>query len=184
MKKKTEIELTPEQACMKRRQRERVIKSWLYLIVKIVLITAAVYVMMTQVFGLTVIEDEYMYPSLRDGDIALFYRLNNEYRVGDIVTFRKGNTRYTGRVAASGADTVDMTEAGELLVNAQIRTEAVFYPTYKNGSDIGYPLTVPDEAVFLLGDMRTEAADSRDYGPVPVSAIDGLVFCVIRRRGL
>ena len=35
------------------------------------------------------------------------------------------------------------------------------------------PVTVPEGTVFLMGDDREVSVDSRAYGPVPVSRIDG-----------
>lgn len=41
------------------------------------------------------------------------------------------------------------------------------------------PFTVPRGEYFVLGDNRDVSYDSRDYGPVPLSAIQGIVVWVI-----
>jgi signal peptidase I len=37
-------------------------------------------------------------------------------------------------------------------------------------------VTVPEDAVYVLGDDRLTSVDSRDFGPVPVEALDGRVL--------
>ena len=38
------------------------------------------------------------------------------------------------------------------------------------------PVTVPPDAVFVLGDNRAGSIDSRDYGAVPLSSVSGRVL--------
>lgn len=57
------------------------------------------------------------------------------------------------------------------------------YPTYaKEGLE--YPYRVPEGHVFVLGDYRTNATDSRDFGPIPMKQVEGKVITILRRRGL
>ena len=59
----------------------------------------------------------------------------------------------------------------------------ILYPTYPK-SLLSYPYAVPEDSVFILGDCRTQAEDSRDFGPVQCSAVKAKVITLIRRRGL
>ncbi len=90
------------------------------------------------------------------------------------------------RVVGVPGDTVEM-RSGELLINGE-RLEQRFI------TDAGVPLgsstfpavTLPEDAYFLLGDNRTNSADSRLYGPVPLLSIAGRAAAVIlppRREG-
>ena len=115
----------------------------------------------------------------------LYYRLEDSFSIGDVVTFVRGNTRYTGRVVAKGGDTVSMDEVGQLSVNGNIQTEEIFYPTtVSEGGSIPFPLAVGENSLFLLCDMRTQATDSRSYGAVSIDEIDGKVITILRRRGI
>ena len=49
---------------------------------------------------------------------------------------------------------------------------------------ITYPYEVPEGSIFVLGDYRTDANDSRTYGAIPASCIKGKVLTILRRRGI
>lgn len=136
------------------------------------------------IFGITVMEGEDMYPRIRDGDVLLFYRLQREYHIGDVATFTRDGRRYTGRIAAQGGDTVDITEEGQLLVNGSVQDEEIFYPTETLNSGVEFPCEIPGGSVFLLCDFRTNGIDSRSYGPVDRDELDGKVMTILRRRGI
>ena len=148
------------------------------------MVLLACWVLLGVVFGLAVVQGEDMYPRLRDGDLMVFYRLQQDYYIGDVVTFRQGDRRYTGRIVAQGGDTVDVNDDGELLVNGNVQSEEIFYPTQVSEGQTSLPCTVPDGAVYLLCDFRTNGTDSRSYGPVQISDLDGKVITILRRRGI
>lgn len=153
-------------------------------LIKLAVVLLACWVLLGVVFGLAVVQGEDMYPRLRDGDLMVFYRLQQDYYIGDVVTFRQGDRRYTGRIVAQGGDTVDVNDDGELLVNGNVQSEEIFYPTQISEGQTSLPCTVPDGAVYLLCDFRTNGTDSRSYGPVQISDLDGKVITILRRRGI
>ena len=80
-------------------------------------------------------------------------------------------------------------DSGTLLVNGAAQSGEILYPTYPRdaenaGGTLAYPYTVPQDCVFLLGDYRTQSRDSRDFGAVPLSDIQGKVISLLRRRTL
>jgi len=88
------------------------------------------------------------------------------------------------RVVATAGDTVDIAEGG-LVVNSALQHEpgiSQMTERYKDGVD--FPLTVPEGHVFLLGDSRAGAADSRIYGCVSIEDTLGKVMAVVRRRDI
>ena len=48
-----------------------------------------------------------MYPSLKDGDLALGYRLEREYRTGDVIVYEAGGALHFGRVAVKEEENTD-----------------------------------------------------------------------------
>lgn len=167
-----------------RRAREQALRDIVTFLVKLGVIALAVWVLAGVVFGVAVQSGEDMYPRIRDGDLMVYYRLQREYHIGDVVTFTRDGVRYTGRIVAQGGDTVDISEEGELLVNGSVQDEEIFYPTEALEGGISLPCEVPEQSFFLLCDFRTNGTDSRSYGPVAKDALDGKVITILRRRGI
>lgn len=165
----------------RRKEQKRDILEFLGRLAATVIICWAVF---TFVYGIAPMRGESMYPRIRDGDLMLFFRMEKDYHIGDVVTFRENGRRYTGRIVAMQKDAVDMTETGELLVNGSVQQEEIFYPTQKEGTQIAFPCTVEEGCVFLLSDFRTNGNDSRSYGTVSVKKLDGKVITILRRRGI
>lgn len=134
------------------------------------------------VFGLTVVPDAAMEPALCAGDLILFDRLEKDAAAGETVVYRQNGTLHLGRVAARGGDTVEVTDAGDLILNGRTVAEAQSTRPFTGGPD--YPLTLAQDEVFLLCDDRTAGPDSRLYGAVPTQQVAGRVLAAVRRSGL
>ena len=91
--------------------------------------------------------------------------------------------RHFGRVVAAGGDVVNIGETGSLIINGSTQGGEIMFPTEVRG-DLEYPYRVPEGCVYVLGDYRTNAIDSRDYGPIPLEEVEGKLFTILRRRGL
>lgn len=144
---------------------------------------AVVYLVFTQAFLVTRNAGLGMFPALKDGDLLIAYRLERDYARNDVVVYSANGRQETGRVIAGEGDVVEMDQNGTLRVNGTVQSGEILYPTYaKEKEDFSYQ--VPEKQVFILGDFRTNTADSRDYGSIPVSDIRGKVITILRRRGL
>jgi signal peptidase I len=91
---------------------------------------------------------------------------------------------FFGRIVAQGGDVVELNEDGQLLVNGNVQQEEIFYPTEPQDGDITYPYTVEEDSFFVLCDYRTNGFDSRTYGTISQSNLDGKIITVLRRRGI
>ena len=127
-----------------------------YLLLKILIIGALAAVMFTFLFGICRNPDASMTPAMKEGDLIIYYRLKKDYQVGDVVVIRQEKETELRRIVARAGDVVGIT----------------------------FPVTVGKNQVFLLGDNRSSARDSRIYGPVDIATIKGNVMTIMRRRNL
>ena len=141
------------------------------------------WVLLTQVYLVTQASGNEMFPAVKDGDLVLGCRLEKDYAKNDVVVYERSGTLRVGRVLARGGDIVTLSESGVVEVNGSAQGGGILYPTYPK-SLLSYPYAVPEDSVFILGDCRTQAEDSRDFGPVQCSAVKAKVITLIRRRGL
>ncbi|NLU36762.1 MAG: signal peptidase I [Clostridiales bacterium] len=158
-------------------------KGYISLLWRIILLAIAGYLLLNYVFIITQVSGNDMFPAVKDGDLIIGFRLQQTYLKNDVVVYRMNGERFIGRVAARGSDVVAMNDSGTFLVNGTTQGGEILYPTYpKEGLE--YPYQVPGGHIFILGDYRTQARDSRDFGAVPLKDIEGKVITIIRRRGL
>ena len=79
-------------------------KEYLRLFVRAALFLLILYLVFTRVLFLGRVTGMEMYPSLKDGDLALGYRLRQEFRTGDVVVYDKDGELRFGRVAGKESD--------------------------------------------------------------------------------
>jgi signal peptidase I len=155
----------------------------LLLVAQIAAIALGAVVIFSFVFGIMRVTDPSMEPHFQDGDLVLFYRLDKDYSSQDVVVYENNGFLTSGRVVAKGGDTVNIDSRG-LLVNGSYQQEqGITDETTQVADGVTFPLTVPEGSVFLLGDNRDEAVDSRIVGCVPVDQTLGKVIGLFRRRG-
>lgn len=162
---------------------EKTLLSLLKLLAKILIIAIITILYLVFVGGVHVVHDNYMFPALKDGDLAITYKLNTPYN-GDIIAYsasdNDGKTSF-GRVVGIPGDVINITNDGSFTVNGLVPYEVIYYQTMPLNSSITYPYTVNDGEVFVLSDMREEGHDSRIYGGITKHY--GKVVLLLRRRG-
>jgi signal peptidase I len=119
-----------------------------------------------------------MSPTLSAGDQVLVEKVTRWWRpplVHELVVFRdpQHDELVVKRVVARGGQTVGL-EDGVLVVDGTAQVEPQVDVTRIDSTYFG-PVTVPPDAVFVMGDNRGESIDSRTYGPIPVDDIVGRV---------
>jgi signal peptidase I len=124
------------------------------------------------------VTSESMTPTVCAGDRLLVLRAGagRGATVGDLVTFRDPlEDRATlKRVVAVEGETVQMKDA-VLYVDGRPVDEPYVDLATIDGTYFGQ-VTVPTGSLFVLGDEREHSIDSRDYGPIHRSAVDGRVL--------
>ena len=144
-----------------------------------------IWLMFGLVFGAFTARTNDMYPRIDQGDLVLFYRMDQDFKAQDVIVVKKDGKRYLGRIVAAGGDTVEINSESRLVINGhQILESNIFYSTPRYDTDITYPLTVPEGSYFVLADNREGGTDSRYYGTVSKEEIIGTVFNVMRRNNL
>lgn len=179
MKKQVDIE-TEKKAI----QEPSLAQDIIQLLLKIVILILVIFLIFTFLYGIVRINDVSMKPSIKDGDLVVYYRLDHRFISGDVAVFEKDNKTMTGRVVAVAGDTVDITKDGLMINGAEQISQDIYFDTtrFKNGVD--FPLTVKEGQVFVLGDNRPKASDSRIYGCIDLKDIRGKVIAIIRSRGI
>lgn len=177
---------TPEET-IKRKEKllKRIIDDTIFKAAFIIVIFSAAF---TLVFGITTVETNDMYPAVRQGDIAIYYRLAEPMN-SDIVLYDTGDKTRIGRVQATEGTSIDKTKGGKITMDGNLQPKqerlGLYYETYASDSDkMIYPSQVPTDSYFVLGDCRQESKDSRLYGYINKSNIKGKVFTILRRRTL
>ena len=143
-----------------------------------ILITCIALVLLNKfVVTATIYYDNNMFPSIKDGDLVVVEKYDKDIQLSDVVIYK--NRLY--RVIAKSGQEVDISKEGILTVNGMQPAESTNFLTAKG--DKQYPLTVPEGEIFVLNDYREDTSDSREFGTIKESDIDGKVFFITRRRG-
>lgn len=154
------------------------------LLVKIAAIALIALVLFTFLFGVHRSTENAMHPMVKDGDLIVFYRLDKSYTASDVVVIERDGALQTRRVIAVAGDRVDITENGLMINGAYVQESDIYEETHRYTVGTEFPLTVGENQVFVLGDSREHAQDSRIYGCVDKDDICGTVMLILRRRGI
>ncbi len=159
--------------------------SWLRMMVCVVLGTVLLF---TLVLRIVRVDGASMRDTLQDGDIviALGRHLSGELERGDIIVVqREGFNRgqpIVKRVIATEGQTVDIDfDEGIVIVDGKDLDEPyTLEPTWLE-EGMEFPLTVPEDSYFILGDNRNNSEDSRsiDLGTVKRDELVGKAVLLV-----
>lgn len=148
---------------------------------QVVLLWLLVLVIAHGVFGLKIVKisGRSMASTFEDGDfvVAMEVRDCSALQRGDIITFYSepgGKVMYIKRIIGLPGETI---EADDNLVFVD-GEEVSFW----HGTGTWGPVTIPEDAVFVLGDNRAVSVDSRFLGCVPFQQICTKVIGDCRRK--
>jgi signal peptidase I len=174
----------------------RVILEWAAIVAVAVLVALLVRAFVVQPFS---IPSGSMEPTLKDHDRLLVNKLSYHFhpvRRGDIVVFKKpsddttpGITDLVKRVIGLPGETISARD-GQVYVDGRYLPQpwlpkvdqgVTSFPARMPGCRPSPPgsCRVPAGQYFMLGDNRTDSADSRVIGPVPRSLVVGRAFILV-----
>ncbi|MCW2962165.1 MAG: signal peptidase [Thermoleophilia bacterium] len=166
-------------------------RALLAVLIAIALVNVGVFAVQRWVVLPLSIPSPSMEPNLREGDRILMRRSHDEVadlrgRIdrGDVLVFRAphtGRPLVVKRVIGLPGETIEAHDGIVAINNSRILVEK-WLPTSEReqGSsgaravDIGYVRLREDE-VFVMGDNRDDSIDSRSFGPVKLSDVEGTV---------
>ena len=145
----------------------------------------AVVLLFTFVGRVVVVDGESMRETLQDHDLVLLLNdaLCREYEAQDIIvlskeTFENGSP-IVKRVIATEGQTVEIDfNAGIVYVDGVMLEEPYTREPTWTEEGVDFPLTVPENHVFVLGDNRKSCSDSRLWGCISKNDIKAkALFC-------
>lgn len=166
----------------KKMMKEEAWHALLRISVKAAVITTILWLTISVVFGIISVRNMDMSPSLKDGDLVFFYRLEPSYDMDDVIVYTAQGERHIGRVCALPGDKIEINRYGQLIVNGMVQVDETGQKTYEAENGAEFPLNVEKETVFVLNDNRDEDKDSRTYGNIPLKAVEGRVMILLRHR--
>lgn len=174
-----------ERISNKKQNKQRLKGNIRVLVVKTVFIILLFYITFFVLFGVTRMKDLSMRPTIEPGSLVLYYRLDKDYHVGDVVTFEKDGKRYVSRIIATQNQTVSLNANGEFVTSdGNEQHQTYFENIIPEDSKITYPYKVENNKVFVAGDYRVETEDSRIFGAIDMNIIDGKVISLLQTKDI
>ena len=160
-------------------KRTRVLWLWVR---DVILPCLVLYILFFQIFGFVIVAGSSMEPNYSDGKILFINRLKRHSpQRGDVVVIDEdavsSEKRLIKRVIGLPGETIEITEAGDVLIDNDILKEPYITGATEPGSTHNYPLSIPDGYIFVMGDNREHSTDSRsEIGLIAISDIVGVVI--------
>ena len=178
LQEKPEPQLEPEPSLPLQAQGEDSRPSgWRLWIRDLIISAAASMLIITFLYQPVRVEGTSMLPRLEDQDRLFInkfvYRFSAIER-GDVVVFhypRNPQVSYIKRIVAVPGDSFRI-DRGQVFVNNQPVSEPYVPGQYRDTRSYE-AIVVPQDEYFVLGDHRSIASDSRDFGPVKRNLIYG-----------
>jgi signal peptidase I len=160
--------------------------SWIAVIAVAAVISVLLRVFVVQTFY---VPSGSMEPTLQIGDRILVQKVGFSLQRGAIVVFHHPakdtegplNEDLVKRIIGLPGETISSV-GNTVYINGKPLTE----PWLPKNTVLGQPITtqkIPAGEYFMMGDNRSDSADSRIWGPIPGNTIIGRVFLIVWRGG-
>lgn len=154
-------------------------KQLIILAFKTVFCALIIYLLLFRLFGFVRVESNMMKPNVRGGDLVLYYRPVASFDAGDVVVYEHDGQTLVGRIIARGGDVVDV-NGRTFMINGAPDSTTYYGDNEIPNDGVSYPYTLGEGQVFVVGDNRSEVADSRLQGGIFKYEVKGKVIGVFR----
>ncbi len=175
------------------------IMGWLLAFLVPILI---VFVLNMKLFAISGVDQSSMHNTLFEGDVLYYNRLADQvtdFEREDIILFltdgrekqglwdeisikltdftdkfrkNKINERYVKRIIGMPGDVIDITPEGDVYING-VKENRAYVVGKTPIRALSYPIEVPEDHFFVMGDNREISEDSRSFGCVSIRSIEG-----------
>lgn len=161
----------------KKKDRKQVLSNLWKWIVAGVLLAVLLLNIFTHVFQIVSYNGSGMEPSLEGGQTLVLLK-TQKVQEGDIIAFYYNNQVLVRRVICEGGKQLEIDDAGIVSINSAVLAEPYVKNPTLGQCNISFPYHVRTGTVFVMGDNRTEAMDSRleEIGTIPADRIIGKVI--------
>ncbi|MBQ8725459.1 MAG: signal peptidase I [Oscillospiraceae bacterium] len=102
-----------------------------------------------------------MQPLLRNEDVIVCFSKNDKIERRDIIAFYHNDKVLLKRVVGLPGDVIEIDKDGILYINGEEQHETYVASISLEPCDIEFPVEVPEDSYFVLGDQRMTSMDSR-----------------------
>ncbi len=175
----TETDADDEEVTDEREKKKSIKSELMEWAVAIVIAVVAAFVIRTFFFTLVAVDGNSMNNTLQNGERLVISRFNYTPKQGDIIVFTPDfhpNTPFIKRVIATEGQTVDIVfdangNNGIVYVDGKELDEVYINAKTSDNGNVKFPITVPEDCVFVMGDNRTPGG-SHDGRSIDVSSIN------------
>ncbi len=141
----------------------------------LVILLFALYLIMTSVYSLVIVNGSSMNNTLSEGDVLFVNRLS-KYERGDVIVFELEENMLIKRVIAIEGDEIKC-EYGVVSVRYKGDDDftVIDEPYIVQGTRDILPTVIKEGELFVLGDNRPISNDSSSFGPIKKDCVNGVV---------